>query len=318
MQKKIICLGAITIDRKFKSSQPLQLGTSNIVSSVQSFGGVAHNVAKNLAQLTEGVYLQSAVGNDVSGQQVMEYLARSNIETNYINTLEQQKTAEYNVVLNHDGEMLIALADMAIFNELSEDLLTCTVEMLTSHDILFIDTNLPIQIISSIIEYCRANHIALYVDPVSVQKSKKLPENLNGIYIIKPDRYEAEALTGVVIQNAADAIAAGIKLHQRGVEHCIISLGKEGYVIVNDHIQQLFSVPFVENIVDVSGAGDAFFAGVIYASQLGHTILEACQYGAAAAAMTLQSEETVSCNITVNNINQFKTLSESKDHAIIF
>ncbi|WP_255464230.1 hypothetical protein [Legionella sp. PC997] len=46
MNKQIICIGGITIDRKLTSTHQLQLGTSNPVSSISSFGGVAHNVQK--------------------------------------------------------------------------------------------------------------------------------------------------------------------------------------------------------------------------------------------------------------------------------
>lgn len=63
------------------------------------------------------------------------------------------------------------------------------------------------------------------------------------------------------IHSISDCIKAGQLLLDKGVRNCIISLGKSGYVIVNEAIQKHFPAFLINPVVDVSGARDAFLAG---------------------------------------------------------
>ncbi|VEH27858.1 PfkB family carbohydrate kinase [Legionella sainthelensi] len=113
---KIICLGGITVDRKLTPTHQLQLGTSNPVAALSTFGGVAHNVAKNLALLTNNIQLCSVVGDDPEGIDIQKHLKSLGIAIKNILTIPQQKTAHYDVLLDHEGELYIALADMEILS----------------------------------------------------------------------------------------------------------------------------------------------------------------------------------------------------------
>ncbi|WP_263643066.1 PfkB family carbohydrate kinase [Legionella longbeachae] len=187
-------------------------------------------------------------------------------------------------------------------------------------DIVFLDTNLPEPIIDHLVNIGRTQNIRLCIDPVSVVKAKKLSSCLEHVFLLKPDRYEAETLTNSSIHSISDCIKAGQILLDKGVEHCIISLGKFGYVIVNEKIQQHFPSFFIESVVDVSGAGDAFLAGVLYELKQETSILEACRTGAAMAALTIQSPHTVNeqINLEVLREIQFTNKLRETDHAAIF
>jgi hypothetical protein len=50
-RRRVLCVGAATVDRSFRSLDPIRPGTSNPVVSTKGFGGVARNVAENLARL---------------------------------------------------------------------------------------------------------------------------------------------------------------------------------------------------------------------------------------------------------------------------
>lgn len=307
MDKRIICVGGVTVDKKIKSIHPLQLSTSNPVSSISSFGGVAHNVAKNLSLLTDNIYIHSAVGDDSDGQRILHSLNAIGINTQPIHVIRHKPTAHYDVILDTNGEVFIALADMEIFDEIPYDLFTQECNQWCSNDIIFLDTNLPSAIIEYIIMKCQSEHITLCIDPVSVAKTKKLPTHLDNVFILKPDRYEAEALTNISINTMSDCIKAGEMLVDRGVINCIITLGKAGYVIVNQSIQKHYPSIFTNHIVDASGAGDAFVSGILYEIKNDASIVEACQLGAAAATMTLQSYQTVNESITLSTLKKLQS-----------
>lgn len=320
MNKKIICIGGITIDRKLTSIHKLQLGTSNPVSSISTFGGVAHNVAQNLALLTDKVHLCSVVGQDNYGLEAIAHLKSLNIQTQNVLTLPNKPTAHYDVILDQEGELFFALADMDIFDEVPFHSFTQSWNEWDSDTLVFLDTNLPKAIIEHTIQIARTKNIKLCIDPVSVTKAQKLPSRLEDVFLLKPDRFEAEALTDIRIHSVRDCIKAGNLLLDKGVRNCIISLGKSGYVLVNETVQEHFPAFFIDPIVDVSGAGDAFVAGILYELKHHATVIDACKTGAAMAALTIQSCHTVNEQInheTLKNLQLTQTLRET-DHAAIF
>ncbi|CAM3067527.1 carbohydrate kinase, pfkB family [Legionella steigerwaltii] len=320
MNRKIICVGGITIDRKLTSAHQLQLRTSNPVSSISTFGGVAHNVAKNLALLTDNIHLYSAVGQDSCGLEALAHLKNLDIHIQNVLTIQNKPTAHYDVILDKEGELFLALADMDIFDHVPFNQFTQSWNEWDNEEIVFLDTNLPQAIIEYAIQIAGTQNIKLCIDPVSMIKAKKLPSSLEHVFLLKPDRFEAEALTDIRIHSVTDCIKAGQLLLDKGVRNCIISLGKSGYVLVNETIQKHFPAFFIDPIVDVSGAGDAFIAGILYELKQDTPMLDACQTGAAMAALTVQSCHTVNEQInrhTLKNIQITHTVRET-DHAAIF
>ena len=87
MKKNIICIGGANVDFKLKSQKPLLLNTSNPVFSNNSFGGVARNVAHNLAKITSKIHLQCVVGDDSYGKILLEQLQSLGVNTQHSHIL---------------------------------------------------------------------------------------------------------------------------------------------------------------------------------------------------------------------------------------
>lgn len=316
MNKKIICVGGANIDRKFKAlTNTIKQGTSNPVSSTTSFGGVARNVAENLAHWTQNISLQCIVGNDSEGQRLLTHLRTLGVNVDHSLIREEGNTSHYYAILNPDGELQVAYVDMEIYNLLSLDSFNSSYDDWDDGSIIFLDTNLPAAIIETIIQHNKNKQLMIFIDPVSVSKANRIPHNLEQVFLIKPNQFEISALTDITISNTKDCIQAGLALLQRGVKNVVISLGRDGYVIVNEKHQQHIPVKIIPHIKDANGAGDAFFAGILFGLQQDLPLIQACELGVAAAALTLQSEKTVSTDITATCLQNTK---QEKTHATIF
>ena len=77
----ILCIGGAAVDRKFRLAEPPRAATSNPGRGVSSFGGVARNVAENLARLGRRAALISAVGDDADGAALVAHLAALGVDT---------------------------------------------------------------------------------------------------------------------------------------------------------------------------------------------------------------------------------------------
>ncbi|MBA3661108.1 MAG: carbohydrate kinase family protein [Gammaproteobacteria bacterium] len=304
MLKPVFCIGGATIDYKLQSKNDLVASTSNPVKSYATFGGVARNVAENLARFSQHVYLQCAVGNDLEGHQLFALMSKlgANIESSII--LENTSTARYYAILNPNGHLHIALADMDIFSHLSVSLLAKHWTQWDAHTLVFIDTNMPSEVIEFALTKCQNTGALLCIDPVSVAKTTRLPNSFKNIFLIKPNQDEASELSGILIETPEDAIKAGKLLLRRGAMNVVITLGHLGYILVNEEVQIHYSIQLPKRIKDVSGAGDAFMAGILFGLQRNFSMSQACRFGEVAAYYTLQSTQTVCENITEACLHQ--------------
>jgi pseudouridine kinase len=302
MTKNIFCSGGANIDRKLNVIGTFHNGTSNPVSSAMSFGGVARNVAENLANWTSNVHLQCATGADSDGEHLLAHMQQLGVDITHSFSLSDHSTAHYYAVLDDQGDLLSAFADMKIYDFIPADRYVAAWDCWPENSIVFIDTNLPAALIHQAVVRCKTKGIRLCIDPVSIAKASKLPASLENVYLLKPNQDEASALTGISITSITDSIKAGRLLRDRGVRNVVISMGISGYVIVNEAIEQHFPVVPADNIKDVNGAGDAFIAGILYGLQQGFSIPEACQSGSIAAALTVQSADTVASHISASSL----------------
>src|SRR5690606_8912355 len=145
--------------------------------------------------------------------------------------------------------------------------------------------------------------VKVIVDAVTVEKSLKLSGNLAGIYLLKLNRPEAEKLVGSVGND--DFAEEAKKLHQAGIENVLITLGPKGVYFSSEKEQGRIKA-IKTNVVDVTGAGDAFNAGVIYGLLKGNTLKNAVSYGIKAASITVNSAFSVSEELNTDNIEKLQ------------
>lgn len=287
----ITCIGGANLDRKARSKQKVRFYTSNPVTITETCGGVARNVAENLGRLGCTVSLITCVGDDKEGFWVLQETKKHGVDVSQAWIIPAGQTGNYTALLDTDGQMIISLANMDIYDHLTPGLLRKKWAQIASSTAVFLDTNLPEDSLQYIIRRCREEKIPLYIDPVSTAKAKKLPQDLSGTEAILPNQEEAEVLAEMKIETPDDCKRACEHIRQRGAKNIIITLGKQGVFLSSPEGSGHFP-PFKTDVVDVTGAGDAFVSGFLYGILQGETLSRACQLGLAAAALTLQTEHS--------------------------
>ena len=143
MERTVACIGAAHIDRKATAAGPVVPGSSNPVTMRVGAGGVARNVAENLARLGLSVTMVSRVGHDREGDAVLDGLGEAGIGFDLVTRSATAPTATYTALLDKSGELVIGLADMGIYDELTVDVLEPLLPRLEKIPVWFIDCNLP-------------------------------------------------------------------------------------------------------------------------------------------------------------------------------
>jgi pseudouridine kinase len=278
----IIVIGGANLDIKAKSLAVNHFGTSNPSRISTSPGGVGRNIAHNLARLGAAVGLISAVGQDHQGEVVLEATSVAGVDVSRI-AHSAPATGTYVAILNPDGELVTAMNDMRAADDITVDIIQSHAEAIAAATLVVADCNLPLATLQAIANIARDK---LFIEPVSVPKSEKLKALLQSgpIFMASPNLDQIEGLTG-----SRDIMSGCKTLHAMGLQHVVAHAGAEGAFISNgteiDHVPPQPAGP----IIDVTGAGDAAVAGVIFALSQGDDLLTAASFGQTLAGRVIAS-----------------------------
>ena len=254
---RVVCIGAAHVNRIARCDGEFVPGSSNPVSVAQAAGGVARNVAGNLARLGREVALVSAIGADAEGEKLMGALVGEGIDVTAALRPAGHPTASYTAILDRGGELVAGLSDTAIYEALGPDLVARLGDRFAEWPVWLADANLPAASLSAIAAPGR-----LFACAVSPAKAVRLGPCLGRIEALFANRAEAAALSGQVVRSAEDALAAGHALRETGLGTAFVTLGADGVAVAAEGVSAIW--PALPSAVrDVNGAGDAFAAGVI-------------------------------------------------------
>ena len=264
-----------------------------------SAGGTGRNIAELLATLGINVKLFSAVGNDAYGQEIIATTQTAGVDTQFVKVSETHSTSVYLAVINANGEMEAAVSDMRITELINKEWLQKHEKILEQASCIIVDTNLSQDVLAHITS-CYADK--LYLDTVSTTKAKKVKDLIGQFHTIKPNRKEAEILSGLQIDNKESALNAVSHFITKGAKNVFISLGRQGIVYGNSEETGALRVDSPKNILNTTGAGDAFLATLVHGFLNNRSIAQSAKEAYAASLIILQSEDTSNNTITIRQI----------------
>ena len=167
---KLFAIGGATVDLVGCPYKPLKYQDSNPGQIKLSFGGVARNIAENASRTNTNVSLMALFGDDPFGQLCYHYCENLGMDLSYSKILENQRSATYLALLQNDGEMNCAIADMEILSKLGPNDFDYGISQMSSQDYCSIDTNLSVETLEAL---CSKIPAKIAMDPISSQKAVK-------------------------------------------------------------------------------------------------------------------------------------------------
>ncbi|WP_066391303.1 carbohydrate kinase [Neobacillus mesonae] len=301
--QQIVCIGGANLDRKFQVKNKARLGTSNPIKSVKSVGGVARNIAENLGRLGQDVILLTACGAD-SDWAYIEESSKLFMNLDYVAKIPGMATGSYTAVLDTDGELIIALADMEVYEAITTEQLLKQDALLSRAKCIVADLNCPKETLQFLSHFAQKHDRPLVLIPVSSPKMERLPDDLSGVTWMITNRDESETHFNINISDQEAWEQAVEKWLSLGIDNVVITNGKKGAMIGNKE-EGTFHVPAIETeVVDVTGAGDAFSSAVIFSWLEGKKLIDIAKAGAVNASKTLKSTYTVRQELSAAQLQQ--------------
>ena len=271
-----------------------------------SVGGVGRNIAENLARLRTPVKMFSCVGEDFHGEKIISSGMEAGIDMSYVKKVKDYGTGTYLALLDHDHDMEVAISAMEIFKTLDEDYLRENQLIIAKSKAIVFDTNLYEDVFRYGVNLFRDN--LLYLDTVSHTKALRAKEVIGLFHTIKPNKLEAEALSGMEIHDEEDLFRCADHFHEKGVKNVFITWGEKGVFYSNEKEQSILRSKKVIP-KNATGAGDAFQAALVYSELEGMSIREQTAFSMAASLVAMDSYDTINKELSVEKIKiKLKTM----------
>ena len=277
----VLVIGGANIDVKAKTLAPHVPRTSNPGAVSIKAGGVARNIAHNLARLNVKTTLLSVIGNDSFGQMLIQETSKAGVNTSAI-IRSNQTTGTYVAVLDEAGELITAVSDMDLLSLLTSRIIKQNKDLIMANKHIISDCNLSEETLNEIALMAVDR---LIIEPVSVTKSTKLLTLLkfHRVFLATPNLDQIEALAGTREIKVAAAI-----LHKLGLQNIVIHAGEQGAYVSDGN--EIINIPSqAKTIIDVTGAGDAATAGLVCGLLKNLPLAKAAEIGQMMAAKVIAS-----------------------------
>ena len=290
--------GGVNIDIGGTANGALTPRDSNPGHVTVNLGGVGRNIAHNLSLLGVRTELLTAIGGDLYAREVERSCEELGIGLSHALRAADARTSTYLYISGPDGDMALAVNDMSICDRLTETYFAAQTDVLRFASLVVADANLPAAALRYLAEHCAA---PLFIDPVSAAKAGRIVPILSRVHTLKPNRIEAELLSGVPVRDRAGAEAAARALLRRGVRRVFLSMGEEG-LLAAENSRFFWQERIPADAKSATGAGDALMAALAWSFLRGETLERSARYGAAAASIAVESAETINAGLSAQTV----------------
>jgi pseudouridine kinase len=281
---RILAIGGAHIDRTGRLDAAHRPGASNPGHWQSVPGGGVFNAARSLARLGHQVTLVSPRGGDGEAELVAEAASAAGLEDCPLTFLDRA-TPSYTSILEPDGNLVTALADMALYDLIpARRLLTARFKSkLERSDLVIADANLPESALTGLAEAAHASGVPLAAIAVSPAKVVRWKPGMSRLALLAMNSAEASTLTGKSPQDTAKLQQA---LEAGGLTSGLISAGAGPVLAFGKDGSLTLVPPPLEHVSDVTGAGDALASGYLDGLLSGGSMQDNLTRGIALARLT--------------------------------
>lgn len=308
MPKKITVIGTVFVDVKGFPDEKLHHDTRNIGQVDMVHGGVGRNVVETLSKMGADCYFVSSVDNTGLGEEVISKLKNTGVHIKYIKKAPNGGMGMWLAIMNEKGDLALSLSQMPQLSYMETVIDKYGEEIFKKSDAIILETDLNITIVKKVLALGQRYGVPIYGLVGNLELVRAFPEIIGQLSCFVCNKAEAELLFGSVLHSHEEVKKATIKLYEMGLGAAVITLGAQGSI----YYGQGMKVPVHQKalkvqVVDTTGAGDAFFTGMVYGLANGSNLGQAVICGTKAAAWTIESKESVcpDLDIKVQNDKDF-------------
>lgn len=307
--KSVCVIGGANIDVCGASIEPLRNYDSNPGTIDIGFGGVGRNIAQICALLKENVSFVTCFSDDSYGQMMKQDCQSLGMDCSMSKVVHGLPSSMYVAILDQDRDMRVAMSDMRILREMDVEMLKSVVNCLDEDDMIIIDANLDMESITWILQNAPC---PIAADPVSVSKCSRLKESVGHISIFKPNRFEAEAMSGITIEDESSAAECLKWFLDKGVREIMISMADQG-VLLGTQQSCVWLKHRTIHMENATGGGDTLLGAYVTQRISGNNPLSSLRFAVTAAVDAIEQDSFRRRSLDPEKIREKITEMEIKE-----
>lgn len=302
----------VSLDKAYRINTVVESGKVIRVSSCNNTaGGKGLNVSRVVDICGEKVLATGFVGGNI-GNLVEELLEKDNIDNKFVHVKSETRNCINILDENNISTEFLESGEMIYDNEV-EKFISEFDKIIDLSDVITISGSIPkgvpIDIYSTLINMIKEKGKKVILDT----SNQPLKEGIKALpTMIKPNSEEIEMLLGLSISNKTELLESAVNLHKKGIELVVVSLGKDGALLVCDEGIYHGKPPKLE-VVNTVGCGDSMVAAFAVGLSRGYSYKECLKYAisiSAANAMSLstgsfekETAEEIYNNVEIKDID---------------
>ncbi|MFJ6325296.1 MULTISPECIES: ribokinase [unclassified Rhizobium] len=300
----VVVLGTFVADLAFKAERMPVIGETLLGRGfAMGPGGKGSNQVIAAARAGARSAMITRIGRDAFGEMARKTWEQDDVATSHVLVDDISPTgAAFIFVSAKNGDNAIIVESGAAAN-LSVADIRAAQSLIAGAKVFVTQFEQPIDAAVEGLRMAREHGVTTVLNPAPA-----LPVS-DAIYgycdFVTPNETEAATLTGIDTSTDEGALKAATSLIERGARNVVVTLGPKGALLhgaAGTHFVPAFDI---SNVVDTTGAGDAFNGGFAAALSEGLPPLEAVRFGAAVAGLSVQKSGTAPSMPTRSEIDSF-------------
>ncbi len=281
---KIVIVGSSNTDMVIKSERIPEPGETILGGTfLMNPGGKGANQAVAVSRLGGDVVFVAKTGNDLFGRQSVELYANEGINTDYIISDAKNPSGVAIIMVDAKGENCIAVASGANGTLSPKDVNGAKKEI-ENAEIVLMQLETPMDTVQHVAAMASKKGVKVILNPAPAAPLSD--ELLKCLYIITPNKSEAEMISGIKVTGWESARVAADAISAKGVGIVVITLGSLGALIKDG--STYYNVPAEKvTAVDTTAAGDVFNGALCVALAEGKEIHEAVKFASKASSIAV-------------------------------
>jgi len=284
--KPITILGIFVVDLAFETERLPAWGETMLGSTFRMGpGGKGSNQAIGAARLGGRVSFLSRVGRDTFGEMAFKTYAEEGVETEFLIADAECATGAAAILIEEGkGENAIVVAPGAASALRTEDVDRAAARIAESA-VFMTQLEVPVPVVKYGLRLARERGVRTVLNPAPACKLEDAVFALCDY--VTPNESEAAALTGLSVASVSEAERAAGELLRRGARNVVVTLGAQGALVRNSEMTEHVPAYNAGPVLDTTGAGDAFNAGLAVGLSEGMELVRAVRFGCAVGAISV-------------------------------
>ncbi len=291
----IVVFGAVFVDIKGYPMEKYIPGGRNVGKVVQTHGGVSRNVVEDIANVELRPTFVSVVDDTGTGKDVIDNLRRHKVNTDYI-VCRPEGTGTWLAVFDNTGDVIASISSRPDLSALLQVLDEHGDALIREADSIVVEIDIDVHILKRIIALAKKYGKAVYAVVSNMSIAMERRDLLQEMACVVCNVQEAGMLFSEDYANTPPCELQKMledRLIRSGIPRMVVTMGEAGAVYAEKGGSSGYCPSQRVNVIDTTGAGDAFFSGVTIGLTYGRNLAEACEIGTRLASSVIATKENV-------------------------